>query len=88
MKIRFDEGRLIFNGGKVIRLVDPPTWLEAGGTSFNESVTYVGDDASCPTTGQILGFLTVFYPPEDYSTGYRIRVRSFTNGLVFCDDSY
>jgi hypothetical protein len=88
MKIRFDEGRLIFGGGKIIRLVDPVFWFNASGTNFNLSVTHLHDTNSCPGIGDIGTWLTINYPPENYSSGYRIRVSSFTSDLVACGFTY
>ena len=82
MKIRFDGGRLIFNGGKVIRRYDPPAvpneWVYIGTTGTHNSVlTYNYDGGGCPSLFEIGDFLTASAPPANYSVGHVFRVTSF-----------
>jgi hypothetical protein len=67
-------------------VITASAWASTGGTTFNLSVNYISDFSFCPSDEN--AWLTANYPPSNYSIGYIIRVRSFTNELVFCGESY
>jgi hypothetical protein len=82
MKIKFEVGKLLFNGGKVIRLYEPPAgpsdWLYIGTTGTHNSVlTFNYTGGGCPTLSEIDFHLTVNEPPANYSAGHVFRVTSF-----------